>query len=390
MSKFVLFAHGGSKNHGCEALVRTTSKIINKAFGEFPCVISSNPDEDKFYIKDLPLAFLQKGTSLSNLQRIKAKIVKQMTGSLREYDKYELGQLFKTRNSICFSIGGDNYCYSDYDYYCRMNKYLSEQSNKTILWGCSIEPELLTNQKVIEDLKSYKLITARESITYEAMRNAGLSNVVNCPDSAFLLETQEVDLPPVFESKVVGINLSPLVLEYESADSMVMKNYIELMRYIINKTDMSIALIPHVVWDFNNDLIPLKLLYEEFKHTNRVFLIDENKQLNCCQLKYIISKCSYMIAARTHASIAAYSTGVPTLVTGYSVKARGIAKDIFGDYQGYVCPVQELSSGNDLLNGFLYVVNKQEFIKQKLQEFNIIKYNYFKVVEEQVKTLTEN
>ena len=97
-----------------------------------------------------------------------------------------------------------------------------------------------------------------------------------------------------------------------------------------------------------------------------------------------------MIAARTHASIAAYSTGVPTLVTGYSVKARGIAKDIFGDYQGYVCPVQELSSGNDLLNGFLYVVNKQEFIKQKLQEFNIIKYNYFKVVEEQVKTLTEN
>ena len=46
---------------------------------------------------------------------------------------------------------------------------------------------------------------------------------------------------------------------------------------------------------------------------------------NCMVIKGYISRCELFIGARTHATIAAYSTGVPTLVLGYSVKARGIA-----------------------------------------------------------------
>lgn len=387
MSKFVLYAHGGSGNHGCEALVRTTSKIINNTFGEYPKVISSNPAEDRTYIKDLPLDIIKKGTSIPTAQRIKAIIVKSLSGSLREYDKYELQQLFNTKDSICFSIGGDNYCYSDFDYYGRMNRYLNEKGNKTILWGCSVEPELLKNSKVIKDLKRYQLITARESLTYSAMKNAGLENVLFCPDSAFLLEIQETPLHRIFESNVVGINLSPMVLEYESSNNIVMKNYIELLNYIIDKTDMNIAFIPHVVWGFSDDLIPLKALYERYKHTNRVALIDEKKQLNCCQLKYIISKCKYLVTARTHASIAGYSTNVPTLVTGYSVKAKGIAKDIFGDYKGYVCPVQDLKTENDLLNDFLFIQENRNSIKEKLIDFNKSKNSYFESVKREMSNI---
>lgn len=44
----------------------------------------------------------------------------------------------------------------------------------------------------------------------------------------------------------------------------------------------------------------------------------------CGDLKGYISRCRFLVAARTHASIAAYSTGVPALVAGYSVKARGL------------------------------------------------------------------
>ena len=49
----------------------------------------------------------------------------------------------------------------------------------------------------------------------------------------------------------------------------------------------------------------------------------------------IISKCRFFVVARTHATIAAYSTGVPTIVISYSVKSRGIARDLFGDEKGY-------------------------------------------------------
>ena len=42
----------------------------------------------------------------------------------------------------------------------------------------------------------------------------------------------------------------------------------------------------------------------------------------------LIAQCELLVCCRTHASIAGYSTGVPTLVLGYSVKAEGIAADL--------------------------------------------------------------
>lgn len=50
------------------------------------------------------------------------------------------------------------------------------------------------------------------------------------------------------------------------------------------------------------------------------------------------------IGVRIYVTIAAYSTEVPTLVLGYSVKSRGIAKDIFGSEENYVIPVQDISN----------------------------------------------
>lgn len=72
----------------------------------------------------------------------------------------------------------------------------------------------------------------------------------------------------------------------------------------------------------------------------------------CEELKGFISRCRLFVGARTHATIAAYSTCVPTLVAGYSVKARGIAKDLFGSEENYVLPVQSLKNKDDLVKGF--------------------------------------
>ena len=72
--------------------------------------------------------------------------------------------------------------------------------------------------------------------------------------------------------------------------------------------------------------------------------------------------------ARTHASIAAYSTGVPTLVVGYSVKARGIAKDIFGTDEGYVFPVQNLSHEDALIEAYENIVKNEDAIRSHLEK----------------------
>ena len=129
---------------------------------------------------------------------------------------------------------------------------------------------------------------------------------------------------------------------------------------------MKIALIPHVVWDDNDDREPLSKLYERFKNTNRVVIIDD---CNCIELKGYISRCRLFIGARTHATIAAYSTCVPTLVVGYSVKAKGIAKDIFGTYENYVIPVQSLENSDDLINAFKWIYKNEDTIKEHLNKF---------------------
>ena len=49
----------------------------------------------------------------------------------------------------------------------------------------------------------------------------------------------------------------------------------------------------------------------------------------------MISQCRFFIGSRTHSVIAAYSSGVPTLALGYSIKSKGIAQDIFGEYETY-------------------------------------------------------
>ncbi|MFC2145557.1 polysaccharide pyruvyl transferase family protein, partial [Actinomycetota bacterium] len=64
------------------------------------------------------------------------------------------------------------------------------------------------------------------------------------------------------------------------------------------------------------------------------------------------SSCRMFIGARTHATIAAYSTCVPTLALGYSVKSKGIARDIFGDEKGLVLPIQEITHERQLINYF--------------------------------------
>ena len=46
MSRIFLYAHGGSGNHGCEAIVRSTIKILKN---QNVVLISSKPEEDKKY-----------------------------------------------------------------------------------------------------------------------------------------------------------------------------------------------------------------------------------------------------------------------------------------------------------------------------------------------------
>ena len=162
---------------------------------------------------------------------------------------------------------------------------------------------------------------------------------------------------------MVGINISPMVQKNEKIPGITLYNYETLIEKILEETDMGIALIPHVIWGGSDDRVPLMQLYKRYQKSGRVLLIEDK---NCSKLKYIISQCRFFIGARTHSSIAAYSSCVPTLVVGYSVKARGIARDLFGDEKRYVLSVQEITEKDILFKKFRWILQNEGLIKKEL------------------------
>lgn len=370
MSNIKLYSHGGSKNHGCEAIVRGTYKVINK-----PMVLySMNPDEDIKYGIDKIITIKE-----DNDCQIKRKSIEYYlsAANIKLFKSTELNTKYKkkeflsdiNKDDIYISIGGDNYCYEGVNVLGDINSLIHKNGAKTVLWGCSINENILNDINVIKDLKLYNLIVVRESLTYNALRKAGITeNVVLYPDPAFQLDKEELQLPEGFmEGNTIGINISPLIISSGKENGMVKKNYEKLIEHIIHTTDMQIILIPHVTWDHNNDREPIVYLYNKYKDTGRVIMLE--KEYNCMQLKGFISRCRMFIGARTHATIAAYSTCVPTLVVGYSIKAKGIAKDLFGDYENYVVSAQNLNESDELIMAFEWMKKNEKSIRKHLNSF---------------------
>lgn len=368
----LLFPHGGSGNHGCEAIVRTTAQLT----GADVVLASASPDEDLFYgvgdccriIKDRTT--IRRGT----LSYLNAALQYHARGRKDAFDRLVFQPIFDIADKCdaAFSIGGDNYCYGEQHYLYLINRELKKRHVYTVLWGCSIEPKLI-HGALLEELQRYNWISARESITAEALKAKGLNHVTLYPDPAFTLGRKKTPLPDNFVKKnTVGVNISPMILNYGISKDTVLFNYSYLIERILKETDMSVALIPHVVRPHNDDREPLSWLYEKFKESNRIFQVSDRPAE---ELKEIISQCRFMVAARTHASIAAYSENVPTLAVGYSVKARGIARDIFGTETRFVLPVQSMTRHDNLWSSFRWLMEEEDAIRGRYQ---VIMADYIK------------
>ena len=368
MGRIFLYNHGGSGNHGCEALVRTVIMLLGTK--EKVRLLSESPQQDIHYdiqkVADIEPAIT--AYSKLSVNFLKAYFHLKRTGDYFPMDVLPYLKSIKALNSgdIEVSIGGDNYCYEYYPKFIKLHELICKRGCKSVLLGCSLEKDLFNDPDFVEDMKRYDYISARESLTYQLLKDAGFTNIGYAPDSAFLLPAEECPLPEGFkENNTIGLNVSPLVIRKEEKDGIVYANFVYMIQWILEHTDCAVALIPHVVWESNDDRTVLRKLYEEFADTGRVVIIED---CNCMQLKGYISRCRFFVGARTHATIAAYSSNVPTLVLGYSIKSRGIATDLFGTDENYVIPVQKLQEKEDLAEALQWIMKNENEIKKQLEE----------------------
>lgn len=369
MKKYIIYSHDGSGNHGCEALVRTTIDLLGIT-PEQTVLVSTRPEEDIYYginqICKVVKIHEKKAVSKKSMAFLKAYWDLKINHNYEPLEYIEeLAAVQAKHGDVAISIGGDSYCYGFTKEMALRNRIWKYGGLKTVYWGCSIEPDLLKDREIATDISTFDLITARETISYEALKRIN-PNTVLVTDSAFFLKATDCQLSENFShTDLVGINLSPLAEGLESSRGLTKQNYEELIEYILKNTTMNILLIPHVIWDFTDDRTTLKYFYEKYKHTDRILTIEDH---NCMVLKGYISKCRFFVGARTHATIAAYSCCIPTLVLGYSIKARGIARDLFGDEEHYLVSVQDLLTKEDLKNAFIWIYEHEQEIKNHLKQ----------------------
>lgn len=372
--RYAFYSHGGCENHGCEAIVRTLSAMIKTGSPDSVIKLYTlNAQSDK--AGDLPnideteeFNYIRPVSSLSFMQKLKISSLSRK--SQKSADEYFYSLSCKNPslkdNDVYVSVGGDNYCYGDGHMAAAFNRELKKLGKKTVLWGCSVGEEDLSEDK-IKDLKTFDLIVTRESMTYETLLNCGIDkNTVLYPDPAFTLDI-DTAFGSSFEVKpnTLGFNISSLIGEYADEGESIESIAVGFLRYVLENSDKNILLIPHVTKKEDGDQLILGRIAERLG-SDRASVVPDT--LTAAQYKSIISRCEIFIGARTHATIAAYSTCVPTLVIGYSVKSKGIAKDIFSDYNGLVVPVSEIADAQKLIKAYVSFEEKAEIYRNVLKE----------------------
>lgn len=360
--KYFMFNHVGSENHGCEALVRGSMNIIYNSDENADFVLSSyNPESDTGF-KGITV----KSAETRNLNSFE-KIIAAMDLKINHSEVYSLEKMYSpivadaADCDICLSIGGDTYCYGDNHGIQVLTHELKKSGKKVVLWGASIGEKDLTEQK-LESLKDFDAVFAREPITYSLLKEKNANgNIYLFSDPAFCMERENIEPIDGFtRGNTLGLNISPLIAAGNQKTYEIVEDFLS---YVFANTTLKVLLIPHVVEKNNNDYDFMKPIYETFSDTERIAVLPPN--LNAMQYKGYIANTRFFIGARTHATIAAYSSGVPTIALGYSVKARGIAKDIFGE-EKYVLNFSDIESSEPLRDEFLKLIENENDIRREL------------------------
>ncbi|MBQ8091988.1 MAG: polysaccharide pyruvyl transferase family protein [Clostridia bacterium] len=367
MRPLLLYNHSGYENRGCEAIVESTAALFESRVPSLT-VASDTPDYDRAHGRH---HFIDSKIAPYSLDRF----INSIAFRLGQSRDAEISRLYAPviragAHSICLSVGGDTYCYAYQEHMHYINRRLKEKHAPLVLWGCSIDPDRVRDD-VLEDLRAYDLIVPRESVSAAVLEGKGFP-VARWIDPAFTLEPKPAELPSGWqEDRMIGLNVSPLVVSKSKDHDKALNSIYAVMDMILAETDNSIALIPHVTWKHDNDMELLSALAAHYQGDPRVVLVPGTYSAQ--EYKYFVSKLRALVTARTHLSVAAYSTGVPTFVIGYSVKARGIARDIYGDETGHLFPAQQLEAQAELLNAvgdFLqHLPGEQVYLRERMQMY---------------------
>lgn len=345
---FILAGNGSYENRGCEAIVRGTTEILRKHYDgpSFLC-ISHFESDNQFYSQsqnELDPKIRHKQTKKWRKPYDKQWWINVGLSHLHpeRYGREMYQDMLSDLNqaSAVLSVGGDNYSL-DYGLpkdFTALDDLVVNNNKPLIIWGASIGPfdSIPKYEKyMLKHLSKVDAIFARESTTVDYLERHGITqNVYFTADPAFVMpsikpNTHQRSIPD-FKKPAIGVNLSPLMAKYVTNGDQNKWLFIatEIIETLLLGTEMPVYLIPHVTTKSSNDYAFMTEVFQTLSSQHdQLHLV--SPEFNAAEMKWIISNMSIFLGARTHATIAALSSSVPTLSLAYSIKTIGINKDIF-------------------------------------------------------------
>jgi len=197
-------------------------------------------------------------------------------------------------------------------------------------------------------LKTLDGIFVRETETQAYLARNGVSdNVHLVADPAFVMKktAPSAEVQAQVNDQTIGINISPLVARFARTSGVDewREKAAEMIIACGKRCGRPILLIPHVASPNpdEDDYAFMSSLKAKVGDQAGV-PVDIVPALGAAELKWVIGQCAAFAGARTHSTIAAMSSCVPTLSLSYSVKAIGINQDTFG-HQEFCLPVKTIS-----------------------------------------------
>ncbi len=393
MYRFYLAGQNNFGNRGCEALVRSTVSLLESCFDPLEVLTPTLdrhldgrqwPQSSSHGVKFIPEEATSQLNWLFWWNRFATR-VPWVKHNIKP--PYQISQEVKSAIASCDAVimtGGDiislDYSLSSIFRYSLLIDQATEMQIPAILWAGSVGPftkDPFVEKYMLGHLRRYSAITVRETETLAYLQGLGIENVTLVTDPAFVLTPEQFDisgiLPTVQGSGILGLNVSPLIAKFrKSAEDakQLEQEVVYFIQDVLTKTSLSVLLIPHVDpldgSANNSDSAYMAKIFKQFGNHQEDRLKLAHPTLNATQIKYLLSQCRYFIGARTHATIGALSTGVPTISIAYSVKAKGINNDLFG-HTRYVLETPSLSR-KSLWESLETLQNEEADIKSLLAE----------------------
>lgn len=360
MKKIYFTGHKTFGNRGCEAIIRSTVGILrDRGFDGLFLVPSTDIPRDRAQWRSAESAGVRfVGAHFSKASRYWAHAQRLPVPMLKS-SMWPFGHPDWLKDDIrsadlVMAVGGDNYSldYRIPGYLSSLDRIALDAHIPVVLWGASVGPfsAVPVVEKVMtRHLGRFSCLGVRESYSEQYLRSLAMPHVQSMIDPAFFLEPEEIAVNQYlsWSGSTIGLNLSPLIAALVGGEERLISEAVKFVVQTLTQDQYGgMLLIPHVTplgaGGTEDDLIILRKVYEALPSSlqQRVTVLPEG--LNAAELKKIIGICELFIGARTHSTIAAYSQSVPTISIGYSVKAVGIARDIFGD-EKYCLPAKEFN-----------------------------------------------